>query len=148
MLLPVADPTRLLLVAQLVIQVILIAFVVFLLILEKRRRLRPEALDELKAVVRQTKDLSDTFHGNVQQRVDLLARVMGELDSKTKNAEVLIKALEETAVKVKKTRQFTASDVQKLHRGGFEALEISQITGVPVGEIQLMIKVGNPQGST
>jgi vacuolar-type H+-ATPase subunit I/STV1 len=146
LLLPVADPIRLLLIAQLVIQVILIAFVVFLLVLEKRRRVRPEALDELKAVVRQTKDLSDTFHGNVQQRVDLLTRVMSEFDSKIKNAEILIKALEETAVKVKKARQFNASDVQKLHRGGFEALEISQITGVPVGEIQLMIKVGNPQG--
>ncbi|MGO9145105.1 MAG: DUF6115 domain-containing protein [Desulfomonilia bacterium] len=146
MLLPVADPIRLLLIAQLVIQVILIAFVVFLLVLEKRRRLRPEALDELKAVVKQTKDLSDTFHGNVQQRVDLLTKVMSDLDSKMKKAEVLIKALEETSVKVKKARQFNSSDVQKLHRGGFEALEISQITGVPVGEIQLMIKVGNPQG--
>ena len=145
MLLPVADPIRLLLIAQLVIQVILIAFVVFLLVLEKRRRVRPEALDELKTVVKQTKDLSDTFHGNVQQRVDLLTKVMSDLDSKIKNAEVLIKALEETSVKVKKARQFNSSDVQKLHRGGFEALEISQITGVPVGEIQLMIKVGNPQ---
>jgi vacuolar-type H+-ATPase subunit I/STV1 len=146
LLLPVADHIRLLLIAQLVIQVILIAFVVFLLVLEKRRRVRPEALDELKAVVKQTKDLSDTFHGNVQQRVDLLTKVMSDLDSKIKNAEVLIKALEETSVKVKKARQFNSSDVQKLHRGGFEALEISQITGVPVGEIQLMIKVGNPQG--
>ena len=145
MLLRVADPIRLLLIAQLVIQVILIAFVVFLLVLEKRRRVRPEALDELKAVVKQTKDLSDTFHGNVQQRVDLLTKVMSDLDSKIRNAEVLIKALEETSVKVKKARQFNASDVQKLHRGGFEALEISQITGVPVGEIQLMIKMGNPQ---
>jgi hypothetical protein len=81
----------------------------------------------------------------VQQRVDLLTKVMSDLDSKIKNAEVLIKALEETSVKVKKARQFNSSDVQKLHRGGFEALEISQITGVPVGEIQLMIKVGNPQ---
>jgi vacuolar-type H+-ATPase subunit I/STV1 len=145
LLFPVSDPIRLLLIAQLVIQVILIAFVVFLLVLEKRRRVRPEALDELKAVVKQTKDLSDTFHGNVQQRVDLLTKVMSDLDSKIKNAEVLIKALEETSVKVKKARQFNSSDVQKLHRGGFEALEISQITGVPVGEIQLMIKVGNPQ---
>ena len=145
MLLPVADPIRLLLIAQLVIQVILIAFVVFLLVLEKKRRVRPEALDELKTVVKQTKDLSDTFHGNVQQRVDLFTKVMSDLDTKIRNAEVLIKALEETSVKVKKARQFNASDVQKLHRGGFEALEISQITGVPVGEIQLMIKMGNPQ---
>ncbi len=146
MLLPVADPTRLLLIAQVVIQVILIAFVVFLLVLEKRRKVKPGALEELKAVVKQTQDLSNAFHNNVQQRIDLVSKVMSDLDSKIRNAEGLIKALEETSLKVKKARQFNSSDVLKLHRGGFDALEISQITGVPVGEIELMIKVSNPQG--
>jgi hypothetical protein len=145
LLLPGADPTRLLLIAQVVIQVILIAFVVFLLVLEKKRKVKPDALEELKEVVKQTQDLSNAFHGNVQQRIDLVAKVMGDLDSKIRNAEVLMKALEETSLKVKKARQFNSSDVLKLHRGGFDVLEISQITGVPVGEIQLMIKVSNPQ---
>ena len=145
MLLPGADPTRLLLIAQVVIQVILIAFVVFLLVLEKKRKVKPDALEELKSVVKQTQDLSNAFHGNVQQRIDLVAKVMGDLDSKIRNAEVLMKALEETSKKVKKARQFNSSDVLKLHRGGFDDIEISQITGVPVGEIQLMIKVSNPQ---
>jgi uncharacterized protein YoxC len=145
LLLPGADPTRLLLIAQVVIQVILIAFVVFLLVLEKKRKAKPGVLDELKEVVKQTQGLSNAFHGNVQQRIDLLAKVMSDLDSKIRNAEVLMKALEETSLKVKKARQFNSSDVLKLHRGGFDALEISQITGVPVGEIQLMIKVSNPQ---
>jgi uncharacterized protein YoxC len=143
--LPFVDPTRLLLIVQVVIQVILIAFVVFLLILEKKRKVKPGALEELKAVVKQTQDLSNTFQGNVQQRIDLVAKVMGDLDGKIRNAEVLMKALEETSMKVKKARQFNSSDVLKLHRGGFNDLEISQITGVPVGEIQLMIKVSNPQ---
>ncbi len=146
MLFPISDPTRLLLIAQVVIQVILIAFVVFLLVLEKKRKVKPGALEELKEVVKQTQDLSNAFHGNVQQRIDLVAKVMNNLDSKIRNAEVLMKALEETSMKVKKARQFNSSDVLKLHRGGFDDLEISQITGVPVGEIQLMIKVSNPQG--
>jgi hypothetical protein len=67
--------------------------------------------------------------------------VMSDLDAKIRNAELLMKGLEETSLKVKKARQFTPGDVQKLHKGGFDELEISQITGIPVGEIQLMIKV-------
>ncbi len=146
MQLPGVDPTRLLLIAQVIIQVILIAFVVFLLVLEKKRKVTPGAFDELKAVVKETQDLSSAFHNNVQQRIDLVSKVMSDLDSKIRNAEGLMKALEETSLKVKKARQFNSSDVLKLHRGGFDALEISQITGVPVGEIELMIKVSNPQG--
>jgi hypothetical protein len=144
-LLPAVDPTRLLLIVQVVIQVILIAFVMFLLVLEKKRKFKPDALEELKAVVKQTQDLSNAFHENVQKRIDLVAKVMNDLDGKIRNAEVLMKALEETSMKVKKARQFNSSDVVKLHRGGFDDLEISQITGVPLGEIQLMIKVSNPQ---
>ena len=144
MLLSVSDPTRLLLLAQLVIQVILIAFVVFLLVLERRRRLKPDFLDELKAVVNQTQDLSMSFQDHVQERVTILGKIMADLDAKIRSAEVLMKALEETSVKVKKTRQFSQVDVQKLHQGGFDAVEISRITGIPVGEIQLMIKVGSP----
>ena len=146
MQLPGVDPTRLLLIVQVIIQVILIAFVVFLLVLEKKRKVKPGALEELKAVVKQTQDLSNAFHHNVQQRIDLVSKVMSDLDSKIRNAEGLMKALEETSLKVKKARQFNSSDVLKLHRGGFDALEISQITGVPLGEIELMIKVSNPQG--
>lgn len=141
----VSDPTRILLLAQLVIQVILIAFVVFLLVLEKRRRLKPDFLDELKTVVNQTQDLSKSFQEHVRERVDVLGKVMSDLDMKIRSAETLMKALEETSVKVKKARQFGQADVYKLHKGGFEAIEISQITGIPVGEIQLMIKVGGPQ---
>ena len=145
MLPSVSDPTRLLLLAQLVIQVILIAFVVFLLVLERRRRLKPDFLDELKAVVNQTQDLSMSFQDHVQERVTILGRIMTDLDAKIRSAEVLMKALEETSVKAKKARQFSQADVQKLHQGGFEDVEISRITGIPVGEIQLMIKVGSPQ---
>lgn len=142
---PLADPTHLLLFAQLVIQVILIAFVVFLLVLEKRRRLKPGFLDELRTVVDQTQGLSRSFQDHVQQKVEVLGKIMSDMDTKIRSAEVLIKALEETSLKVKKSRQFNQSDVQKLHKGGYDDIEISQITGIPVGEIQLMIKVGSPQ---
>ncbi len=138
---PVSDPTRLLLLAQLVIQIILIAFVVFLLVLEKRRRVKPDVVDELKVIVSQTQDLSKTFQTDIQQRIEILGKITADLDAKTRTAEMLIKVLEETALKVKKARQFTQADVQKLHRGGFDPVEIAQITGIPVGEIQLMIKV-------
>jgi hypothetical protein len=141
-----SDPTRLLLYAQLGIQVILIGFVIFLLALEKKRKMKPEVMDELQSVVKQTRELSDTFHAQLQQKVELVTKVLGDLDTKIHTSELLMKALEETSLKVKKIRQFNAADVQKLHKGGFDTVEISQITGIPVGEVQLMVKVAN-QGS-
>lgn len=141
-----SDPTRLLLYAQLAIQFILIGFVMFLLVMEKKRKMRPEILDELQAVVKQTRELSDNFHSQLQQKVELVTKVLSDLDTKVHTAELLMKALEETSLKVKKIRQFNATDVQRLHKGGFDAVEISQITGIPVGEVQLMVKVAN-QGS-
>jgi hypothetical protein len=138
-----ADPTRILLFAQLGIQVILIVFVVFLLVIEKRRKIRPDVLEELRSVVKQTSELSDSFHGQIQQKIDLVTKVLSDLDTKTRSAEILMRGLEETTLKVKNARQFTPGDVQRLHMGGFDAVEISQITGIPVGEIQLMVKVAN-----
>lgn len=138
-----ADPTRLLLYAQLGIQIALIGFVVFLLFLEKKRKMNPDVLDDLKRVVKETQDLSAAFHEQLQQKVNIIAKVSKDLDEKVRSAELLMKALEETSLKVKKTRQFTPADVQKLHKGGFDAVEISQITGIPVGEIQLMVKFAN-----
>ncbi len=140
------DVTYVLLAVQIVIQVVLIGFVVLLLVVERRRRIAPKALDELKAVVDKTMELSGTFQENIRQRVDMLTRVMAELEDKMRSAERLVAALEETSARARKSRQFGQEDVRKLHRGGFDPVEISQITGIPVGEIQLMIKVGSAQG--
>ncbi len=140
-----SDPLYLLLAVQMVIQIVLVFFVVLLLVVEKRRRMSADALEELRKVVDQTRELSQAFQENVQQRVDVLGRLMAELDDKTASARRLVNALEEVSVKAKRSRQFGQEDVKKLHKGGYDPLEISQITGIPVGEIQLMIKVGEPR---
>lgn len=134
------DPTRLLLYAQLGIQVILTVFVVFLLVLEKKRKMNPDVLDQLKEVMGQTRELSAAFHEQLQQKISVINKLTKELDEKIRTSELLMKALEETSLNAKKSRQFTPADVQKLHKGGFDAVEISQITGIPVGEVQLMVK--------
>lgn len=139
----VSDPLYLLLAVQMVIQVILIVFVVVLLVLERRHRINPAALGELREVVDRTRELSGVFQDSVQQRVDVLTRLIGDLDDKARDARRLIGALEETSVRLKNARSFGLEDVQKLSRGGYDPVEISQITGIPVGEIQLMIKVGD-----
>ncbi|HPC47326.1 MAG TPA: hypothetical protein PLW83_04720, partial [Deltaproteobacteria bacterium] len=123
------DVTYVLLAVQIVIQVVLIGFVVLLLVVERRRRIAPKALDELKAVVDKTMELSGTFQENIRQRVDMLTRVMAELEDKMRSAERLVAALEETSARARKSRQFGQEDVRKLHRGGFDPVEISQITG-------------------
>lgn len=137
------DPVYILLALQMVIQVILLVFVVLLLSVERRRRIAPQALEELRCVVNRTAELSKAFEENVRQRVDLVNKVMADLEDRMRSAERLVAALEETSSQAKKSRQFGQDDVRKLHKGGFDPIEISQITGIPVGEIQLMIKVGD-----
>ena len=99
----------------------------FLLVLERRRRLKPDFLDELKAVVNQTQDLSMSFQDHVQERVTILGKIMADLDAKIRSAEVLMKALEETSVKVKKVWG-SARGCPETHQGG---LRTSRSPGSP-----------------
>ena len=77
----------------------------------------------------------------MQKKIEIVTKVMNELDAKTREAETIIKGLEKTALNAKQVRQYNQEDVLRLHKGGFALVDISQITGIPVGEVQLMIKV-------
>lgn len=141
------DPTKILLFVQISVQIVLIGIVVFFIVLEKRRAVSTASLDELKEVIRQTQDLSDGFHEQVQKRIDIVSKIMGELDSRIQEAESVMKGLEKTAQCAKQSRQYTEEDVLRLFKGGFTPVDIAQITGIPVGEIQLTIKVREQNNS-
>ena len=141
------DPTKILLFVQISVQIVLIGIVVFFIVLEKRRAVSTASLDELKEVIRQTQDLSDGFHEQVQKRIDIVSKIMGELDSRIQEAESVMKGLEKTAQCAKQSRQYTEEDVLRLFKGGFSAVDIAQITRIPVGEIQLTIKVREQNNS-
>jgi hypothetical protein len=135
------DPTKVLLFAQIVVQIILLGLVVFFIVLEKKRKPPTNVLDELKSVVQDTQNLTNSFHEQVNKKIEIVTKVMNELDAKTREAETIIKGLEKTALNAKQVRQYSSEDVLRLHNGGFALVDISQITGIPVGEVQLMIKV-------
>ena len=135
------DPTKVLLFAQIVVQIILLGLVVFFIMLEKKRKPPTNVLDELKGVVKDTQNLTNSFHEQMQKKIEIVTKVMNELDAKTREAETIIKGLEKTALNAKQVRQYNQEDVLRLHKGGFALVDISQITGIPVGEVQLMIKV-------
>jgi len=141
------DPTKILLFVQISVQIVLIGIVVFFIVLEKRRAVSTASLDELKEVIRQTQDLSDGFHEQVQKRIDIVSKIMGELDSRIQEAESVMKGLEKTAQCAKQSRQYTEEDVLRLFKGGFSPVDIASITGIPVGEIQLTIKVREQNNS-
>jgi hypothetical protein len=144
------DPLKILFVVQFVVQAVLLGIVVFLIMVDKKKNIPTTALDELKAVIGQTSQLTEGFRDQIQAKVDLVKGVMTELDVRIeeakREADRLEKAAGASAVPAKEARKYTQSDVIRLHRGGFDPVDISQITGIPVGEVQLMVKV-NPEGS-
>ena len=137
------DPTRVLLLVQIAVMVVLLAVVIFFLIIDKRKKPLPNAFDELKDVIRQTSDLSGSFQEQIQIKIDLVNRVMAELDDKIREARLTAEEIEKVNLVTRQSRDFTASDVLKLSRGGYEPGDISRLTGIPLGEIQLMIKMSS-----
>ncbi len=135
------DPTKTLLIVQVAVQIILLGFVAFFIVLEKKRKLPTSVLDELKNVVRETQNLSESFHEQVEKKIEIVSKIMSELDAKIHDAERAISGIEKSFLKTSQSRAYTQEDVLKLDRGGFDPIDISRITGIPVGEIQLMIKV-------
>jgi hypothetical protein len=144
------DPMRTLFLIQFVVQAVLLGIVVFLILADKKRSIPTSALDELKTVIGQTSQLTEGFRDQIQAKVDLVNKAMLELDAKIQEARAAGELLEKVSgvragAAAKETRKYTQSDVIRLHKGGFDPVDISQITGIPVGEVQLMVKV-SPEG--
>jgi hypothetical protein len=137
------DPTKTLLLVQFVVQAILLGVVIFFVATDKKKSISPSVLDELKEVIQQTIQLSDNFNDQIKAEVDIVKGAMTELDDKIREAKLLMEGLEKASVSTKEARKYTPLDVIRLDKGGFDPVDISQITGIPVGEIQLMVKM-NP----
>jgi hypothetical protein len=137
------DPTKTLLLVQFLVQAILLGAVIFFIATDKKKVISTSALDELREVIEQTRQLSDNFREQIKSEVSVVRGVMTEFDDKIREAKLLMEGLEKASVSTKETMKYTPSDVTRLHKGGFDPVEISRITGIPVGEIQLMVKM-NP----
>ena len=132
-----------LLLIQIVVLIVLLAVVVFFLIVDRKKRPSPTTLDDLKDLIRQTRDLSAGFQEQIQIKIDLVNKVLAELDDKIREARLVMEGLEKTNMDTRQARAYTVSDVLKLSKGGYGPADISRITGIPLGEVQLMIKMSD-----
>lgn len=135
------EPTKALLIVQIAVQIIILAVVAFYIFVERKKKMPTNVLDELKDTISKTQDLSSEFSAQVQKRIEIVNELTERLDSKIKEADAAISAQVKSSVEKKKTRKYAPEDIVKMYKGGFEPIDISQITGIPVGEIELMIKL-------
>jgi len=138
------EPTKLILFVQIIVQILLLILVVVLIIREKKMSVSANSIDDLKKAIGETQQLSDNFSHQINERMELVKRVMSDLESKLMEAAQIKSALEELTQQVKAIKKFTREDVLKLHNSGFEPERISKITGIPTGEIELMVKIKRP----
>jgi len=135
------DITRILLVTQIAIQIIFIVLVLILIIKDRRKGISVDALDALKDTIVESGKLSDEFSKQIHEKAKILSELMQSLDERIKHAESVRTGLENLTQRTSGQRTYRKEDVLKLKKGGFEPVDISRMTGIPVGEIQLMLKV-------
>lgn len=138
------DPSKILLYAQLVIQVFLIILVIVLLIRERNKTVPSQALDNLKQLLDQTQKINEEFAAVIQQKAGMVRNLMDELEYKIQTAQSLKSGLGEGQMHTSQ-KSYSTGDVLRLSKEGHDALEIAQLTGIPVGEVQLMIKLAGQE---
>ncbi|MEA3223193.1 MAG: hypothetical protein U9P49_08530 [Thermodesulfobacteriota bacterium] len=135
------DSTKILLIAQFSVQIIFLGLVIVIFLREKRRKIPTELIDKLEEVIEESKHLSGEFSRHIQEKGELVSNMMEDLDLRVRNAKGVLEDLETTLGKVATLRKYTKSDIVKLSKSGFDPIRISQITGIPTGEVELMLKV-------
>lgn len=135
------EPAGILLLVQIGVIAVLLGVVVFTLVLDRRRRPSPEVLEDLKAVIRQSQELSASFQEQTRMKIDLVNNAISELDDRIREAGLVMEGLEKARLGTRQEGSYTREDVQKLFKGGYEPVDISRITGIPLGEVQLMIRM-------
>jgi len=135
------SPDKILLYAQIVIQVFLVLLVIVLIVRDRKRTIAIQALDNLKQLLEETQKINEEFTAAIQQKTSMVQRLMEELDNRMHAAQNLKTVLGSGASDTPTAKSRSTADVLKLSREGRDVLEISRITGIPVGEVHLMIKL-------
>ncbi len=139
------DPNKAFFIVQIIVQAALLGVVVYLIVKDRRRELPVDVVDDLQQLLEESRRLSEDFSRNIADNADLARQCLKELDLKIEEARKVRSALEEVSVNARKARTYTKDDVVRLFRGGYDPVEISQITGMPVGEVQLMVDLSSRQ---
>lgn len=135
------SPDKILLYAQILIQIFLVFLVIVLILRDRKRAVSAQALDNLKKLLDETQKINEEFAAVIQQKTGMVQRLMDELENRMQAAQNLKTVLGSGDSNIPAAKSHSTADVLRLSKEGHDALEISQITGIPVGEVHLMIKL-------
>ena len=140
------SPDKILLYTQLLIQIFLVFLVIILILRDRKRSVSAQALDNLKKLLDETQKINEEFAAAIQQKTGMVQRLMDELEDRMQAAQNLKTVLGSGGSKIPGAKSHSTAYVLRLSKEGHDALEISQITGIPVGEVHLMIKLAGQGG--
>ena len=115
--------------------------VVYFIYKERSRKVSLDAMEQLTQLLDETRKVTDGFTDQLSRQTDLAKQNLAELDSKIDEARAVSKGLETLLSDMRSMQSYSRDDVIKLSRGGYQDVEISKITGIPVGEVQLMVSL-------
>jgi len=135
------DPDKILFYAQLVVQFFLIVMVLVLIFRDKQKSVPSQALDELRRMLDETAAINTQFSSLIQQKLEMVKDLLRELDHKMEAAQAMKEGLDESILNTQTKKNYSKGDVIRLSNTGLTALEIARITGIPEGEVHLMLKL-------
>ena len=135
------SPDKILIYAQIVIQIFLVLLVILLILRDRQRSVSSQALDNLKKLLGETQKINEEFADAIQQKTSMVQQLMDELENRMQAAQNLKTVLGSGGSNKPPEKSHSTADVLRLSKDGHDALEISRITGIPVGEVHLMIKL-------
>lgn len=139
------DHYNILFYAQLVVQVFLIVLVIVLFLRDKQKTVPTQALDDLRRMLDETATINAQFSSLIQQKLEMVKDLMRELERKMEAAQTLKADLDESTLNTQTKKNYSKGDVIRLSQAGLATLEIARITGIPEGEIHLMLKLAGQE---
>ncbi len=115
--------------------------VVYFIYKERSRKVSLDAMEQLSQLLEETRQVTDGFTSQLAQQAELAKESCSLLDAKIDEARAVSKGLETLLSNMRSVHSYSRDDVLKLSRGGYQDVEISKITGIPVGEVQLMVSL-------
>lgn len=136
------DPTKVLIVIQFVFQLVLMVLVVVLLLRDKKKVDPDPATLELKKLLDKIQNYHEELTHVFQNKSEVISTIMDDLDDKIREAKKVKEKMDAFIVQEhNNSKTYTRQDVLKLSQNGLSPVDIAQATGIPIGEIQLILKV-------
>lgn len=149
------------LISQLLIDAILLAIIAFMLKsrLAKREISQQEGeMDGISTLLEEMRSLGGDLEKNLEQKKKLTEALMGELEKRLEQAEEIAERLDrllevyKTEDRLKEAKQRAMAEtrrtIQALLAEGLSREQISKRLSIPLGEVDLILKLHSPTSSS